>query len=270
MPALIAWEQTDGGELDVVEFDSYDSEDWSEPCEISEFPVELAPGMTDQVVLKPITCTLVGYISEKPLRSNDLSGSYQTRNLNLPATPKYVQTTHKLDLPKAPLGRNAGALVSAGIGALVGAVTGNKDNEVTGRKRQGETKGTQAVRVWTYDSYESRVAEAMTLLEKARTERKLVRVLSDHKDESNLIIESLDLHKAPEEGSGAQITLNLRQIHIATTETVAAPKPAENLAQRTKAAGSKAAEKAGDDEVAKLRSIAKGGVSGVMSLLGGH
>lgn len=257
MPAILNWTTKDG-EIEVVTFDTFDSEDWDQPCEVSEFPVELAPGMTDQIILKPLTCTLVGYISEKPLSTNDAEGAYRTKSLDIPGSPKYVQHSQKLDIPGSKLKPNVASLVTAGFNALTGA--GRVEAQV--RKRQGETKPKQEVRAWAYDNFESRVVWTLNALEQARTERMLIGVVSDQKQAEGMVIESLQMHRSVEEGSGAQFTLQLRQIQIAQTETVAAPKPAENLAQSTKSKGSAATEKAGADEVAKLRSVLVGGLAG--------
>jgi hypothetical protein len=258
MPALLDWTREDG-EIEVVTFDTFDSEDWDQPCEVSEFPVELAPGMTDQIILKPLTCTLVGYISEKPLATNDAEGAYRTKTLDIPGSPKYVQYSKKLDIPGSKLKPNVASLVTAGFNALTGA--GGVEAQV--RKRQGGTKPKQDVRAWSYDNYESRVVWTLNALEQARYERVLIGVVADQKQAEGMVIEGLQLHRTVEEGAGALFTLQLRQIQIAETETVAAPKPAENIAQSRKSKGSAATEKSGADEVAKLRSVLAGGLSGL-------
>ena len=269
MPAILSWE-TKAGELEIVTFDAFDSEDWDGPCEVSEFPVELAPGMTDQIIVKPWTVALVGYVSEKPLATNDPSGAYASHSLTLPGSPKYVQKTQKLDIPGSPLKPNIASLVTAGFNALTGA----GGYEVTIRQRQGETPHQQSVRSWSYDNFESRVVAMRESLELARYERALIFVVSDHKQVENMVIEGLQLGRKPEDGSGAVFTLNLRQIQVAESKTVAAPQPAETAAQMRKAVGTKSAETAGDDEVAKLdRSVlsALGGAvsDAVHSLIGG-
>src|SRR5512139_1545422 len=95
--AYLLWDNA-AGETELVAFDIYSEETHELACEITEFPVELSSAMSDQIVLKPKQCTLVGYIGDKPLASNEGDQSLISKSLQIPSAPAYKQTEVKLDL----------------------------------------------------------------------------------------------------------------------------------------------------------------------------
>lgn len=252
MTTYLIWDNS-AGDTEVLAFDVCTEETHDLGAEITEFPVELAPGMSDQIVLKPATCSLIGYVGDKPLQTNDESMRLETRSLNLPAAPAYVQTTVTLDVPSGPQKLNVNALLTSAFNAAFG-----DSPTAQVRKRQGDREDKQDVKVWVGGD-KSRTQAAWNLLKKARDERAEIRVLSDYDDTSGYRIEDLQMHRAAEDGLGATFTLQLKTITIATTETVAAPRPAETLGQAKKSTGSKPGEPAKEEP--KVRSILKAIIS---------
>ena len=260
--AILSWYDA-AGDYQVVQFDVCTVETHELDCEITEFPVELAPGMTDQIILKPAVLTLEGYVSDKPLPQNTPGeGGPRPTALKIPGVPAYEQYFKKLDVPASPLKYNAAAVVGAVFSALVVGGT-----EVQARRIAGQRIDTQSVNPWQYDDPDSRMVSTYNLLRQARAERVQIRCLTALSDTEGLAIESLRVPRTLEDGSGAVFNLVLRQITIAQSETVDAPKPAEVSGKKSASAGSTATLEVVGPSATKSRSVAKAAAGG---LSGGH
>lgn len=265
MVFALTWTNEDGT-FDVVEFDTHESEDHTLPNEVTEFPVEQGPDVTDNVRVKPRTLAVKGYISDSPLYQNPgvvASADYQNVTLDLPNRPDYVQKTVDLDVPASPIRPNAAGLVSAGITALFGS----SPKATVLQRGPDQPAPKQTVQVLQFSAFQSRVRAVWELLKKAAQTKVLVTAITDFDEVAGLVIESLGMPRTEDDGTGASIELTLRQITIATSQEAAAPKPAEPAAQARKFAGSKAAK---EDQNAqeKAKSLAKRIVGGAIDLLG--
>ncbi len=72
----------------------------------------------------------------------------------------------------------------------------------------------------------------------------------------NMIIERLSAPRTAADGSGITLQLDLREIRIVKSETVAAPQPTEIMGQLTQALGSKSPIKDEEDAATKKKSFA--------------
>jgi hypothetical protein len=259
----LTWENKDGT-FDVVEFDTVDTEDHTLPNEVTEFPVEQGPDVTDNVRVKPRTLSVKGYISDTPLLQNPdvvLKADYTQHTLNLPSRIKYEQVTVDLNVPGSPIKPNVAGLVGAAFGAIFGS---------TPKATPLQAKGTEpmpkaVVTPLRFQAFQSRVRGTFDLLKKARTTKVLIRAITDYDEITGMAVENLSMPRTVDDGAGAVIQFDLKQITIAQSQDVTAPKPAEGLGQARKFTGSKAA-KADDKAAEKARSLAKrlaGGLSGI-------
>jgi len=264
----LTWTNEDGT-FDVVEFDTVDTEDHTLPNEVTEFPVEQGPDVTDNIRIKPRTLSVKGYISDTPLYSNHdvlLNADYQTQTLDLPPRPHYEPKTFTVDVPGSPLQPNASSLLNAGLKALFGSTP-----KVTPLVLKGtEPSPKQSVQVLKFQNFQSRVRGTFDLLKKARETKVLITAVTDFDEISGLVIESLTMPRSVDDGTGAVMGVDLRQITIASSLEVEAPKPAEGLGQARKFTGSKAAKddaNAAEKSEETRKSLAKrilGGLGGLL------
>jgi len=243
MTFALTWNNEDGT-YDVVEFDTVDTEDHTLPNEVTEFPVEQGPDVTDNVRVKPRTLSVKGYISDTPLYRNTLNkpttvtADYQTKTLDLPARPHFEHKTFTVDVPGSPLQPNASSLLNAGLKALFGS-----SPKVSPLVMKGtEPSPKQSVQVLQIQDFQSRVRAVFDLLKKARDTKAIILAVTDFDEIDGLVIENLTMPRSVDDGTGAVIGIDLRQITIANSLEVEAPKPAEGLGQPRKFTGSKAAK----------------------------
>jgi hypothetical protein len=93
----LTWENKDGT-FDLVEFDTVDTEDHTLPNEVTEFPVEEGPDVTDNIRVKPRLLSVKGYISDTPLLQNPdvvLHADY-TRQVCVPRFPGQTRPTPRV------------------------------------------------------------------------------------------------------------------------------------------------------------------------------
>ena len=249
MPCVFSWTNDDGS-VDVVQLDVYDSETHGMATEVSDFPVEDGPNISDNVRRKPKTLTIEGYVSDTPLPENHGSGTNggtHVANLGLvglstPGTATYHNALRALNVPDSPLRANAAALVSAGFNALAGALGfGPGAPQVNARVLEPRKADSPQVNAWSWPNFSSRVAETFNLLEKAYDNAVLMRVVTDYKTYTGMVFadNGLQVPRKTDDGNGAPFTLDLKQIRIVNSQTVTAPKPAEPSGQLKKSAGSK-------------------------------
>lgn len=249
MPCVFSWTNDDGS-VDVVQLDVYDSETHGMATEVSDFPVEDGPNISDNVRRKPKTLTIEGYVSDTPLPENHGSGTnggthvaeLGLQTLSTPGTATYHNALQVLDVPASPLRANAAALVSAGFNALAGALGFGGPPQVNARVLEPRKADSPQVNAWSWPNFSSRVAETFNLLEKAYDNAVLIRVVTDYKTYTGMVFSDngLQVPRKTEDGNGAPFTLDLKQIKIVNSQTVTAPKPAEPSGQLKKSAGSKA------------------------------
>ena len=275
----LTWTNADGT-FDVVEFDTVDTEDHTLDNDVTEFPVEQGPDITDNIRVKPRVLSVKGYISDTPLYQNPdvvIQAEYVSTRLDLPPSIHYEPKTVTLDVPGSPIRPNASGLVNAALGALFGS---------TPKATPLMAKGTDAAPSTTVQSmqitpFQSRVRQTWDLLKKASGrgpdgDKPLIRCVTDFDEIDGLAVTSLTMPRATDDGNGAVIGFDLKQIVIAQSQTTTAPVPAEGLGQARKFVGSKAAKddaNAADKANTTAKSLAKqlGGslLSVISELIGG-
>lgn len=242
------------GEYQVAQFDVATVETHGFEAEVTEFPVELAEAMTDQIILKPRTLTIEGYVSDKPLpRNTPEEGSYVTKKLEFPGGPDWEKKTQKLDVPASPVKTNVAGVVSAAFNVIVGGAT-----EVQIRRIAGQRDDKQEVQVYDYGSdFASRSVEMFQLLKQAWLEKSQLRCVTDLDDLTGMVILDLQVPRTLEDGAGAVFNITLKRINVAESQIVAAPKPSVIEAKPQSAIGSKATLKVVGPQAEKSRSILK-------------
>jgi hypothetical protein len=254
MPCYFSWTNADGS-FDLVQLDVYDSETHGFATEVTDFPVEDGPNISDNVRRKPKTLAIEGYVSDTPLpqngRATNAGAVYAElgpHTLNLPGSTHFHNQLQTLDVPSSPLRPNLQALASAGFSALAGALGFGGPPQINARVQDPRKSETATAQIWTWPSWTSRAGEAFRLLEKAYDTAVLMKVVTDFKTYDGMVFadNGLQVPRKVEDGAGAPFSLSLKQVRIVNSKTVTAPKPAETSGQLKKSAGSKA----GKDEPA--------------------
>ena len=264
MPLYISWTNADSS-VDVVQLDVYESETHGMSTEVTDFPVEDGPNVSDNVRRKPKTLQIEGYVSDTPLPQNHGSGtnggvhvaSLDAHQVGIPGSARFHNALTPLDVPPSPLRANLTALASAGFSALAGAMGFSNAPQVNARKQDPRQRDTVTAQIWTWPGWSSRVAETFSLLQKAYDNAVLMRVVTDYVAYTGMVFadNGLQMPRKTDDGNGAPFSISLKQIRIVNSQTVTAPKPAEPSGQLKKSAGSKASEPAPADHKAKRDSV---------------
>lgn len=232
MATYLIWED-DAGETKSVRFDVVSTETHELLNVITEHPVETGANISDHVRPELERVSLEGYVSNKPLYSNpgvEEIMDFSVLELTLPE--------QETELPITP-----GAVTRA----VVGAVGSLFDSKPTSANVLNGTDFVDRVRAM-YDD-----------LKDARDNHRIIRLETALHEYDSMVIERLAIPRSVQDGTGATFQVDLKQIRTVTSETVAAPEPAEARGQATVSAGSKSGDKNNDAKKSeRLQSIAAG------------
>jgi hypothetical protein len=200
---------------------------------ITEHPVEDGADIADHVRPQLRRFSVEGYVSDTPLLSN--AGVVDQ------ATFRGIE----LQIPEKPFKLGVSNALNAGISAIGNAIS-----------------PTPAVKVLmlTFDSFKSRKRAARDILEDARTNARLVRVITSLTEYENMIIEQIVITRSPDDGTGATFNVSLKEIERVSSDITVAPEPAEVSGAIKVAAGSKNAK----DDAAKIDTVKKSVLAGIL------
>lgn len=231
------------GAVASIAFDIDMQETHELQTQITEHPVEEGADVADHVRDDLETFRVEGYVSDSPILENP------------GAVDKMSLKSIELQLPEMPSQLSLSAAVNAGINAVGTALFGGA--------------GAPKAVLVTLDDLKSRKREFYRLINKWRTEHRLIRVITAVREYENMLITQISMTRDPGSGDGASFVVALRQVQFVSSETVDAPQPSEPLGATKKAAGSK---NAGADSSAtveeKKKSILKRAASGAAGILG--
>lgn len=229
---LLTWKDKKSGDTKFVRFDAVTDETHESVLQLTKHPVEDGSSISDHASDDPQKINIVGYVSNKPLYSN-------------PYTEKYSEyQSMDLDLPKVP------SSFSPTPGGLTRAVTGFVDNLLNPPPSKAtvfKPKGDFPDRA--YQMYET--------LKEAQKNRARVTVSSSMQELEDMIIVRLQVPRSTEDGNGATFHLDLEQVTIVQSETVAAPSPVEARGMPNQSQGSKQAVKEDKSKDEKKKTLLK-------------
>lgn len=236
--AYLLW--TDGAGQHTFVFDCVLSEDWTEPVQITEHPVEDGPNVTDNIRVGLITCRLQIRATNEPLGDNQWATiGAQSLPLQVPA-PQWIPASGALIVPvwqsgiglKSGLADLAGAVFGA-AGAVAAIALGSQlpgaqfpTVVVPGQGLAPTSSAPSAQVVATTETFtepDDFVLKTYAQLQTLKNTPQLVQVIGTKCVASNMAIDDLQLHRGADTGTGAQISLSLRQILLVTTQTVPTP-----------------------------------------------
>lgn len=220
MGAFLLW---DGGSLF---FDVVTQESHTKSNTITEHPVEDGADITDHVRPNLVELDIEGFISNTPVYSAD--GTMSQITLDIP------------DPPTPPTLNGAINLIGKAISGLLGGNTQTVAN------------------VMTLGSAPNYVAQVESSLEELRTKAILVSVVCSSRTFENMLIESCEVQRDKDSGTGATFSIHFKEIRTIASSVVAAPKPTIPRANINQQKGAQAAIEASQTKKSVLQSLISG------------
>lgn len=221
---ILYWIETASKQVKSVNFDVVTAETHESAMAITQHPVEEGADIVDNARAEPKKLHIEGYVSNKPIFSNLFGNVLNKDDFKLLA---YQPTELKLAKSEAgaPLFTPGGA-VGAVKGAITDLINGPEPNKATILRSAGGDFPNRALLI-----YER--------LEAARANAELITAVTAFGSISNLLIAKNTVPRTAEDGNGAKFQLEMQQVRIVKSKTVAAPSPAETRAKKETAEGSK-------------------------------
>jgi hypothetical protein len=236
-PSYITWGDpvTDPpASLGLQTFDAILSEEHDRSAIVTDHPVEQGTNIVDNVRPLPDRLQLEVFVSNAPVNSPDAQRGPLT-----------------LEIPHP----GQGSFLAGGLTASIGGALG----------LDGRPGPTYSVNVDLFPGDTDYVAETYATLTQLQSTATLLSVLTPRATYSNMILESVKMHRNPGVGTGANFTLEFREVLIVTSSVVAAPLPSIPRGQSTAATGNQQTK----TPTGPMKSVAAAGYDGAGKLLAG-
>jgi hypothetical protein len=191
--------------LGTMTFDAILSEEHDRSTVVTDHPVEQGTNIVDNVRPLPDKLTLEVFVSNSPIASPDAA--------QLPVT---------LELPMP----SQGSFLAGGTGAII--------SNLLGGGVPGPTIGANVQQFIGETDYVSQAYATLTQLQSTAT---LLAAVTPRAAYSNMVLESVRMHRNPGTGTSATFTLEMREVIIIYSGIVAAPLPSIPRAAPPVAAG---------------------------------
>lgn len=206
MGAYLKWDVGGAGQL---YFDVVLQETQNKSSKITEHMVEVGANITDNVRPNVDTVTLQGFVSNAPILS-----------------PDGVMTQEVLNPPTPPIPITLNGAITAGVNAIKSLFASQI-----------------VANVLEFPNATDYVTQAITTLDTLRMQATLVSVVCPSYTYEDMMIEEIEVSGSPDEGTGREFTVTLKQIRTVSSLTTDAPTPTTAVprAKTTTATGSQAA-----------------------------
>jgi hypothetical protein len=243
MATLILWQDPDTAALGVIRLDAVTSESPEDTVAITEHPVEQGANVVDHARVEPTRLSIEGVVSTIPNPNVDTDAGFQVIAISVPGRRQLKAQTKTLQPPQPPITPSLGGLVSAGIGALLGT---SIKAQFTGDTEPNKT--TTQIRGYKQTAARNRVRDVYDALLRAQAARAFVTVSTRDRDYFDMMIERVAKPRSVDNGSSAQFQIDFKRVRVASSKTVASPKPAEARGKTSTNKGSQAAKKKTDEK----------------------
>ncbi len=135
-------------------------------------------------------------------------------------------------------------------GSLINALTSAIGNLLNGKKEY-------KAQVLKFDKDFDNVQDTYFALKELRDTAQRIEVATTVRTYKDMVIEDVSMPRKAEHGTGASVTISMKEIRVVSTLKVKAPKPAESLGQPRKNQGAKGPSDA-DDPTKKQSTLFKG------------
>jgi hypothetical protein len=251
---LLIWTDPDSGEGLSLQFDAITQETKDDSVEITDHPVEAGSNVADNARDSPALLTIEALISGIPndALDDDAEINQQTITVDGMSDPGTQQVP--LDIPPVPIAFSETGLIQAGVGALVGLFSGAPKATLTGGPLPAQYSTSANMLAQGSPRNRGRdVYEKLLLLKSQHVQLDLIQTA--FRDYPDMMISRLSQPRAVGDGTSAKFQIDFKQIRIATSQTVAAPKPSVVRANAPVKKGSQGTKPA--DKEADKKSLAK-------------
>jgi hypothetical protein len=216
-PASLTWVD-DSGTADAIDFDLVLSEEWQQDAEVTEHPVEQGANVSDHVRVALAKCTLTVFATNEPLGSNDFAQA------TLGSVPVLANVW------KSNIGlRGLVQGVAGGVGFAAAGTVGSAAGAAGGALAASLIPPGQAVptpiapNVSQFSAPTDFVEETIAKLLELKNNAQLVTLVGSKQTLENMVIETLGYMRSEDEGTGATITIGLKELRIVTYQQVPVP-----------------------------------------------
>lgn len=249
-PFLLLW--TDASlSQSALFFDVVEPERWVGGADVTKYPVERGPDVTDNVRVLPDRCEVRVFVSNKPSRRNywaspetaplpvdmilqswrsglgDIHYNVWKNNIELRSLGAAAAGLIG-GIAAGPVGGAIGAIGGAAVlGALIPPVAVPTVTMTDGGRFADRTLVKQSFTVQSkqFTDPQDFVEKTLQLLEDLKNACQLFSVEGTKKSVDNMVIAHLSHERSAETGTGAVITIGLEQIVMVDTQNVPAPAP---------------------------------------------
>jgi hypothetical protein len=237
--AFLSWKAKDGKPGGTLQFDLTVAETIISSASMTTFPVEQGADISDHVRQEADKCTLEVYVSNSPIR---------TDNLIDPSSPRGGVQSVTLDLPKFNFPLLSGLGILRRLGSLFSA---------------GDTP-TKAL-LLTFDTPFNAPGETLDVLRQLQSEARLIEVYGRDWFLDDMVLMTISNPRNSETGDGGEYTLEFSHIRIVETQRTTSPVSAEPRAKTPASNGAKGSK----DAKPELKSTAFGVIEGIKGFFGG-
>lgn len=199
MSAFLSW---DNGNSSLL-FDVVTQETQTKSTMITEHPVEAGANVTDHVRPELDRVTIEGFVSNTPIYGLNAPSSMAQIPLDTPDPPTPISINGAIDL----------------LSSFI------------------SPKQQVVANVMTFGSANDFVAAVIIALDKLRLNATLVSVICPSFAYDNMIVESVEVNRDASSGTGASISVGLREIRTVKSSVTSAPQPSILRAKAQKARG---------------------------------
>lgn len=247
---LLIWTDPDSGEALSLQFDAVTSETKDDNVEITDHPVEAGSNVADNARDQPAMLTIEALISGIPNNEIDEDAGVVQQSVTVDGMAAHSTKNVPLDIPSPPIQLSETGLIQAGVGALTSLLSGPPTATMWDEPQRASYDTNASL--LQQDSPRNRgrdVYEKLLLLKSQHVQLDLIQTA--FRDYTDMMISRVSQPRAVGDGTSAKFQIDFKQIRIAISQTVAAPKPAEvrgNTAQNKGAQNPKPASKPEDKE----------------------
>jgi hypothetical protein len=212
--------------------------------EITQHPVEDGANIADHVRPNLDAITIEWFVSNAPIAG---TGSFSSKTLD---APQY----------HAPLLNSILQGAATAATAVQGGLTGAASLAVTALPGLfGGIDEHPTVNLWQFDAEFDAVKDTLDQLRIFKRDSTILTVITPEHTYENMVLESFSIEKNHENGTGASVTMGLKQLLIVQTQTVTVPSTALPRAKTPVRKGAKAPVDAGPVRAKSLALALVGG-----------
>lgn len=243
MGAYLFW-TAKAGDNRILYFDVCQDEQHDLASDIVEHPVEQGVDITDHIRPKVPQVSLTGFVSNTPIYSkSEIAGFIAASGPN--PTGKIIGAQNgdvkgveiKPNFYEPPLQPTPGSLLTNGLTAIANALFGRRQYKAN---------------VLKFDTEFDNVKDIYRALDFARGEAQLFNVVTSSRVYSNMGLMNINVSRNPETGTGAIFKLDLKQVHLVSTQRATLPTPKEPSGKKSVNKGTKNTKEVEESVAIKL------------------